>query len=549
MYITYERTQRLIRDARGFADPGSSLSRPFLPFDVPKFKPTWLVRISDMKRVPGSTVTGYYWALSYSWNQSGEVIYKGDGRYERTDQSKHQIIQPQIIVEHTQFGKQKKFDYTKMEIRYSSFKRLIRTICRDFGIRYIWYDQMCIDQDDPDAKLQEIRQMHLIYKNAYFTLALIPELELTGDKDSSGRDITNIDVIPNSQWSKRMWTLEEAYMSREVLFVGRNVHFWSDYIEATDDGKTGTFIRNMQDRKDYEWKACTVLWYAKARTSSKAHDEVFALVNIFPELKEGITFSYRQPILDLTIQFYNLLAQKDISILAFGTPIDSNVDDEWCKIRQKEAMALPSWTGANGTHVPQSCFQDQVVKTSFHWTTTGKYMSLTSGFIVAHMEPAASVSPRKFNKNDNHLYTTDGLLPRLLIDRKGPITTAHKAKELKFVSTTLKSQKGLNMYINTFGLKVTHLLPVKEEGSKFSVNTLAGPTHIGALLSLTEDASECVVATGIKFTTSSSSPYSFCCHPVFKKGDYYYKSVGLCFIFDYVDWGHMVEPKNTFIIQ
>ena len=59
---------------------------------VPEFKPIKLVRISDMKAVPGSTVSEHYWALSYSWNQSGTIIHMGNEDYERVDESIHQIV-------------------------------------------------------------------------------------------------------------------------------------------------------------------------------------------------------------------------------------------------------------------------------------------------------------------------------------------------------------------------------------------------------------------------------------------------------------------------
>ncbi|KAI8144017.1 hypothetical protein BJV82DRAFT_74360 [Fennellomyces sp. T-0311] len=121
------------------------------------------------------------------------------------------------------------FDLKTKATRFVKFEGFIQQLCKYFGIQYIWYDQMCIDQNDHDAKVQEIRQMHLIYHHARCTLVLIPELNTR--KDQNNADIANIDVIPESEWSKRIWTLEEAYMSKKnpicwkkcVLLVKRDI--------------------------------------------------------------------------------------------------------------------------------------------------------------------------------------------------------------------------------------------------------------------------------------------------------------------------------------
>ncbi|KAI8148155.1 hypothetical protein BJV82DRAFT_654022 [Fennellomyces sp. T-0311] len=252
-----------------FVVPACKVRCPFvitLSQEPPEFRPTWLVRVSDMQVVPGST--------------------------------------------------------------------------------------MCIDQDDHDAKMREIRQMHHIYENARCALALVPELGSTAERDEYGQYLANIDVIPDSQWAKRMWTLEEAYMSKKILFVGRDVHFWTNYSSIKDDGPAGTFIASIQHTK--KWKACTALWHAKRRTSSTAHDRIFALANIFPELKDRITFSYHQSELDLAIQFYGRLAEHDISILLFGAPAidDTRTASSGAECRLED---MPSWTGANGIHIPQRC--------------------------------------------------------------------------------------------------------------------------------------------------------------------------------------------------
>ncbi|KAI9253465.1 hypothetical protein BDA99DRAFT_540715 [Phascolomyces articulosus] len=64
--------------------------------------PTKLVCISDINIVDGSQVNEGYCALSYSWNQSGD-IRDDNGKYVRVDEGKHKIVSyhtiyPEMIV-------------------------------------------------------------------------------------------------------------------------------------------------------------------------------------------------------------------------------------------------------------------------------------------------------------------------------------------------------------------------------------------------------------------------------------------------------------------
>ncbi|KAI8142213.1 hypothetical protein BJV82DRAFT_579741 [Fennellomyces sp. T-0311] len=185
-----------------------------------------------MKLVRGSEVRERYYTLSYSWNQSGDYVKnEHNDEYIRNDQGKHQIIF---------YRKRKAKKYPRgrtrtrvpVKPRFVKFERLVQQICKDFGVRYIWWDQYCIDQSNPEEKRREIMQMHSIYKNAYCALVLIPELDFTGHMIQTGEYIANTRNIMETEWVKRVWTLEEAFMSKRMLFVGRNVHMWSH----TSDG-------------------------------------------------------------------------------------------------------------------------------------------------------------------------------------------------------------------------------------------------------------------------------------------------------------------------
>ncbi|KAI9251464.1 hypothetical protein BDA99DRAFT_541452 [Phascolomyces articulosus] len=201
MYITYEAAQY----TWSFNDKLNRFIKSVkpIPNDLPKpdFMPTKLVRISDMKAVDGSQVNEGYCALSYSWNQSGDILFdETTGKSKRIDEGKHKIIRI--------YGS---YEYVKFEV-------IIQEICQQFNIKYIWYDQLCINQDDKDEKQHEICNMYHIYENAYCTVALVPDYSKSRCLNES-----------EQQYFKRLWTLEEAIKSKRLLFVGRDKHQWEAF--------------------------------------------------------------------------------------------------------------------------------------------------------------------------------------------------------------------------------------------------------------------------------------------------------------------------------
>ncbi|KAI8137147.1 hypothetical protein BJV82DRAFT_718415 [Fennellomyces sp. T-0311] len=366
MYITYETRQYRVEDGATEYCSGpyeSPITRPTRhqpcagPLEPPQFKPAWLVRTKDMKTVRGSGVHEAYYALSYSWNQSGEIFKSSDSeKYTRIDNGKHAIVS----FKRAKIRKTSRYKPSiQPETRFVKFEGLIQRICYDFNIRYLWYDQMCIDQNNPDEKRREIRRMHKIYSHAQCTVVLVPELRANNLRLSDGSNYTDIRKIATSEWSKRAWTLEEALMSRRMLFIGQDVHLWS-YI--LDRNKLGQGIGHSDIGQRFLYAICTtttkymastVLWHARRRTSSKQHDRVFALANLFPETIKDLIFDYKQPLFDAMLSFYSLLAQKDPSILCFGVPFHHQYDEDHYFARKDENL-LPSWSGAGAAYLYRS---------------------------------------------------------------------------------------------------------------------------------------------------------------------------------------------------
>ncbi|KAI9274712.1 hypothetical protein BDA99DRAFT_498325, partial [Phascolomyces articulosus] len=84
--------------------------------------------------------------------------------------------------------------YFTKTIKYVKFEGIIQQICQQFNIKYIWYDQLCINQNNKEEKQHEIRNMHQIYENAYCTVALVPDYTADDDLNPS-----------KQQYFKRLW--------------------------------------------------------------------------------------------------------------------------------------------------------------------------------------------------------------------------------------------------------------------------------------------------------------------------------------------------------
>ncbi|KAI7848477.1 hypothetical protein BDC45DRAFT_314906 [Circinella umbellata] len=572
--------------------------------DNKPYTPTYLICVENMAKVKGSSVKNEpYHALSYTWEQAGDLlkIDKGDNRGSKL--VTHQWIKETKDQEGT-------LTTTTENI---SFKELIQRIGKQFGIKYIWVDQLCINQEDGPEKQRELQQLHCIYKQAEYTLVLIPELEYKNPKNSNGPKVISLDVISKSKWCKRVWTLEEAYMSKQMLFVGRNVHLWSNTTSNPSAARTkaGPFLYSVSD-KSLKWAASTTLFHARTRKSMRELDRFRALANMFPKIfllgdnaKKQFDFFNCDPqdtisTAKTALQFYRILAKNDLTILKFGLPLDEK--DNRMQYEEK-SLDLPSWTGIEGVHVPQKFDNDSIKsrreKESINSSSTELNNNTTYTNSTEHCAKKNykvvidDANPRQLQiKNcasikvsikvplKDHM-TTDTLSSNYYELPDQPIWMEHSREmlyirtedetddSLTFITTsspptrtrnkeedieTFDSSSPMAVTTTAYGIKITHILPAKMEGDRLWGNTLSSPTHIGAYLSLTEeDCNECIILSGIRYEMGPEVDITGM-PVVCKRNDSQnelYKSIGLCIIDKYFFFPmeRNIEKQNDFVIE
>ncbi|ERF76321.1 hypothetical protein EPUS_04179 [Endocarpon pusillum Z07020] len=118
-------------------------------------------------------------------------------------------------------------------------------VTKALGLRYLWVDKLCIDQDNPTLKHDQISQMDKIYRGAEVTI-----IAAAGEDDNYGlpgvgkrrrraqpvAKIGNIRLvssmahphhtITSSRWWTRAWTYQEAVLSqRRLVFTEDQTYF------------------------------------------------------------------------------------------------------------------------------------------------------------------------------------------------------------------------------------------------------------------------------------------------------------------------------------
>ncbi|KAK4067767.1 hypothetical protein Trihar35433_6327 [Trichoderma harzianum] len=114
-------------------------------------------------------------------------------------------------------------------------------LARKLGFRYLWVDQLCVVQDDDVDKDNHIRHMPYIFANAYLTIAAAYGDLYTGllpispkrprDSKAGGSTKDHNELLRQSKWNTRGWTLQEHLYSRRTVFFFQDAVTWECHCE------------------------------------------------------------------------------------------------------------------------------------------------------------------------------------------------------------------------------------------------------------------------------------------------------------------------------
>ena len=125
-------------------------------------------------------------------------------------------------------------------------------VTRALGLKYLWIDKYCINQDDADERSRQIMRMNLIYSASEFTIVAAgtdepwyglpgvsqtPRLSQPSARVSSGLLVSTLPrpgvELLQSRWATRGWTLQEGILSaRRICFGPHQVYFECDGMHA-----------------------------------------------------------------------------------------------------------------------------------------------------------------------------------------------------------------------------------------------------------------------------------------------------------------------------
>ncbi|KAI8167287.1 Nitrogen assimilation transcription factor nit-4 [Colletotrichum sp. SAR 10_65] len=147
---------------------------------------------------------------------------------------------------------------------------------REMGLVYLWVDRYCIKQDDCEILSDHLSKMHVIYRQAIFTIVAaagsdsafgLPGVSIRRQTQAHanvrGRLLASaLEPFTNTsksiKWNTRAWTYQEGVFSvRQLIFDAHQVTFIG--LETLPDDKDQKSIHDLMMAKD-GWEAIVVFY-------------------------------------------------------------------------------------------------------------------------------------------------------------------------------------------------------------------------------------------------------------------------------------------------
>ena len=179
------------------------------------------------------------------------------------------------------------------------------TVTSALHLRYLWVDKYCIDQDNPQTKHDQIKQMDSIYANAELTI-----VAAAGDDETFGlpgvgkqerspqlsarhadsRVISTLthphQRILTSKWSTRGWTYQEAVLSRRrLVFTSEQMYFECNAMNCYESISSSLDLLHTKNRAQF--RGCM-----RAGIFGRKHTHAFGHFDVENLAKDGTFIRY-----------------------------------------------------------------------------------------------------------------------------------------------------------------------------------------------------------------------------------------------------------------
>jgi len=265
--------------------------------------------------------------------------------------------------------------------------------------RILWTDRICIDQDDPEDKNVQVFQMPEVYSNAQRVLVWLgdPAQNLRdADVNASLETGSLFDVadkvsdlatkagpsfdphktpglppasdpvwavlsdLVRKDWYRRMWTLQEAVLAKELtVYYGTYILTWDQIARLVNVYGQVPVLRDREDPKEGpRWRHHHVTWvnlYRKCfqqtppkpidfahllqtsmyKDCTKDQDRVYGVLGMAPPpVRAAITVDYDKPLRQIFIDAFRQVLPSDPSLQSLGLPFERG---------NGSGSGLPTW--------------------------------------------------------------------------------------------------------------------------------------------------------------------------------------------------------------
>ncbi|KAL8356951.1 hypothetical protein RB601_002009 [Gaeumannomyces tritici] len=149
------------------------------------------------------------------------------------------------------------------------------------GVRFLWVDAICINQNDPDERAHQISKMQIIYSNAWrcflylgsdivtsvTTRSLCPvrrRLDKLATSEEGERLVfpdLSLGQVLERRYFSRIWVIQELLLSKSICVRVRDMELFIDrptQSDLLDDGQSS------KERGGLDWGATKAPWMAQA---------------------------------------------------------------------------------------------------------------------------------------------------------------------------------------------------------------------------------------------------------------------------------------------